>query len=135
MKKIMFAAFAVIGFFSASAQSTSSASGLIIGTWKCQDMQAEYPATLQGEKLEAAKKQNDDAVTSLKNTPFIFTKDGKCTIGTQHGTWVMSNDGKTVTYTNESKQKQVAALLEVTADKVVFQMMDHDIKETFTLTK
>ncbi|SRR5260221_5210156 len=133
MKKILFILIAVITLKVAPAQTPSSS---LAGTWKFQDLKAEYPQNMQGKKLADAQKDvQSDIKKFKKNFPFTFTEDGHCTIGTHHGTWQMSEDGKTVTYTNEKKQKETAAILQLTEHQLIFSRVDDDITQTFTLTR
>jgi hypothetical protein len=133
MKKILFILIAVITLKVTHAQTSSTA---LAGAWKFQDLKAEYPQNMQGKKLADAQKDvQGDIKKFKKNFPFIFTEDGHFTIGTHHGTWVMGEDGKTVTYTNEKKQKGTATILQLTEHQLIFSRVDDDITQTFTLTR
>lgn len=132
MKKFTFLLIAVTAFKFAGAQMSAS---LLVGSWKFQDMKAEYPKGMQGKKLADAQKDIEGDIRKFKEASFIFKKDGSCIIGLHHGTWVMSQDSRTVTYINEKNTKEVATIVQLTAHQLVFSRIDEDIKQTFTLTR
>ena len=132
MKFLLLCFFALTQVKVSHAQITPSA---LAGSWKFQQLKAEYPKDMQGKKLADAKKDMKGDEKKFKSFAFSFTEDGHCTIGPIHGTWVMSEDGTTVTVTNEKNEKIVATIMQLTEHQLVFSRMDDGIKQTFTLTK
>lgn len=132
MKKFLFILIVVTAFKLAGAQIQASA---LAGSWKFQNMKAEYPKDMQGKKLADAQKDMQGDIKKFKEVTFIFKKDGKCTIGGHHGTWVMSPDSQTVTYINEKNTKEVATIVQLTEHQLIFSRIDDNIKQTFTLTR
>ncbi len=133
MKTYLFILLVVSGFGIGTFQASNAA--LLAGSWKFRDLKAEYPKTMHGKALADAKKDIQGDIKRMKNSPFIFAQDGKCTIGEHHGTWTMSRGGKKVTYINEKKEKEVVNVLQLSEHKLVFSRVDDSVKQTFILTK
>src|SRR5258707_5741729 len=132
MKNFLFALIVVTAVKFAGAQISASS---LVGSWKFQNMKAEYPKNMQGKKLADAQKDMQGDIKKFKEATFTFKKDGDCTIGGHHGTWVMSPDGQTVTYINEKSTKEVATIVQLTEHQLIFSRIDDTIKQIFTLTR
>ncbi|MDB5089443.1 MAG: hypothetical protein JWR09_3437 [Mucilaginibacter sp.] len=107
----------------------------LIGAWKLKSLTAEYPKTMSGKSKSAAEADIKDLTGRLKKTTFVFSKDGYLSYLGHKGKWVMSNDGKTVDFIDDAKEKTVASIIKLSADQLIFTRVDDGISQTFCLAK
>lgn len=110
-------------------------SKMLLGEWKVQDLKAEYPAILSsGDRL----KEDIDlskAAERFKSSPFIFGKDSVLTVMGKDGQWVLEKDHLHIRIILMKDEELMATIIMLQPDKLKFSVMDHEIKEIFTLTK
>jgi hypothetical protein len=114
-------------------------SELVVGSWKLADMAAPMPKEIPDSmkaKFEAQMKSQIDEMK--KTTSFDFNKDGSYTVkmmGQENkGTWKLNEDGSKMTMTQEGKN-DTASVVELTANKLVFEVSQQGQKSKITLSK
>lgn len=124
----------IIGFLLLSAFQ-SYRSEVLIGSWKLTSLTAEYPKSMTGKAKTDAVNDVKGTNERLKKTSFVFTKDGHLSYANHIGTFVMSVDGKTVTFINDTKEKSIANIIKLTPHELIFTRVDNGITQTFHLAK
>jgi len=117
-------------------------SDLVAGTWKIGDMAAESPKDLPDSLRKAIEAQSKAGIEEMKKScTFEFKKDGSYTIKMMDteskGKWTLSDDGTKISMTGDTKEKQAMSgdVVELTANKLVFCIVDQGLKQTLTLVK
>ena len=123
--------FAIIALFSSCSKNPSE---MISGEWVIADLQTT--SDIPEDQMEAYNAQIEEMKKSSK---IIFKEDGtfEQTIldETTTGKWEISDDGKTLTKTSDSGDKETATIQELSDNKLVVVVEFDDIKNTTTFEK
>ena len=110
-------------------------SALMIGTWKVSDIHAEYPATLTAIEKMKAQESFMSMQKMFESSPFVFEKNGDLTVMQKSASWELARDEKSFKIILMKDEGLDADIVSLSAKKLVFTVLDHDIKETFDLEK
>ncbi|WP_428327703.1 hypothetical protein [Mucilaginibacter sp.] len=110
-------------------------SPLLIGSWKVSDIHAEYPATLTAMEKMKAEQSFMSMQKMFESSPFIFEKNGDLTVMQKSASWELAKDEKSFKIILMKNEGLDANIVSLSAKKLVFTVLDHDIKETFDLEK
>jgi hypothetical protein len=138
MKKIISILFAA-AVVTLVACGGAKKSDMIVGSWKLVDMKApmpkEFPDSMKA-KMEAQMKAQIDEMK--KTASFDFSKDGTFTMKLMNqenkGTWKLNDEGTKMTMTQEGKS-DTASVVELTANKLEFEVSQSGQKSKITLAK
>jgi hypothetical protein len=108
---------------------------VIIGSWKVISVKASYPPTIS----PADKMKSEMGLTkeeqAFKASPFVFHENGDLEVMKMNDHWTLSKDGKSFKIVIMKDESMNADIISLTSTGLVFTVIDHDIKETFTLQK
>jgi hypothetical protein len=108
---------------------------VIIGSWKVISVKASYPPTIS----PADKMKSEMGLTkeeqAFKASPFVFHENGDLEVMKMNDHWMLSKDGKSFKIVIMKDESMDADIISLTSTGLVFTVIDHDIKETFTLQK
>ncbi|WP_183572410.1 hypothetical protein HDF18_04515 [Mucilaginibacter sp. X5P1] len=126
---------AVIITLLAARPQNEQKSALMIGTWKVSDIHAEYPATLTAIEKMKAQESFMSMQKMFESSPFVFEKNGDLTVMQKSASWELARDEKSFKIILMKDEGLDADIVSLSAKKLVFTVLDHDIKETFDLEK
>jgi len=110
-------------------------SKMLLGEWKVRQVQAEYPVTMSAaEKVKSSMDLNSWA-ENFKSNPFIFGKDSTMSVMGKDGKWVLEKDGVHIRFILMENEELRATIVLLKPDSLKFSVLDHEIKEFFTLIK
>ena len=124
----------MITLLAASPQNDQKSS-LLIGTWKVSDMHAEFPVTMTAMEKMKAQESFMSMEKMFEASPFIFEKNGDLTVMQKSASWELAKDEKSFKIILMKDEGLEAKIVSLSAKKLVFTVLDHDIKETFDLEK
>jgi hypothetical protein len=138
----------ILSFFFVAAMVTLVACGgkksdLLAGSWKMGDMTGDMPKEIPDSLKSRMEAQTKQMVEEMKKTAsFDFNKDGTYNIKVSgqetKGKWKMSDDASKITMVDDTKDKDremTGEIVELSATKFVFSMVQQGSKSTLTLVK
>jgi len=107
----------------------------LIGSWKVISVKANYPATISpAEKMKSEMSLSKQEL-AFKASPFVFHENGDLEVMKMNDHWTLSKNGRSFKIMIMKDESMEADIISLTSAKLVFTVIDHEIKETFTLEK
>ena len=107
----------------------------LVGSWKLTSLSAIYPKTMTGKAKSTAEADIKNTGERLKQTTFVFTKDGHLSFAKHTGTYVIGKDDKTVDFVNDTKEKSTGHIVKLTIHELEFTREDDGLTQVFHLIK
>ncbi|MDP9078909.1 MAG: hypothetical protein M3O71_15880 [Bacteroidota bacterium] len=110
-------------------------SATLVGTWKLTSLTAIYPKNMTSKARSTAEADIKSTSERLKQTTFVFSKDGHLSFAKHTGTYVIGKDGKTVDFVNYAKEKSTGLIVKLTTHDLEFTREDDGLTQVFHLVK
>jgi len=134
MIRFKFMAIAIMAAITTSGFSQNRAE-MLLGKWKVQQLTAEYPATMPAAEKMKSEMGIDKFAERFKSFPFVFEKDSTLSVMGKDGQWALEKDQLHIRFILMQNEELMATIISLEPDQLKFSVIDHDIKEFFTLTK
>ena len=132
--KFKFILLAAIFFMTIAAAQTPTPA-MLVGAWKVESLQPKFPDGVTAKQKAKGEKVITEDTEAFTKTGFVFTEDGGLSVSGKQFTWVMDDNGKTVTVKKQKKVVSIASILELTDHKLVFSRPDEGMIVTYTLVR